>query len=195
MLKYCVNTTKALKRLRADQDDVLCVGHLGQQIVEHVSDGARFGLDVTYSFDGEQLLGTGGALRAAAPQLGPLFWVIYGDSYLDFDYQAALEHFLRRSEPALMTVFRNQDRWDRSNVLFDQGRVIRYDKRQPSPRCAGTNLNAYDRIAANLKEIVNNSNRLTSKHLFPYLHQLVLYLEDRSHVGFFLRVPGYGWRW
>ena len=62
---------------------VLCVGHLGEKIKEFAGDGANFGLQVAYSFDGDRLLGTGGALRHALPLLGEAFFVLYGDSYLD----------------------------------------------------------------------------------------------------------------
>lgn len=112
---------------------VLCVGHFGAQIVAHVGDGERFGMQVRYSFDGERLLGTGGALRRAMPLLGSLCLVLYGDAYLDIDYGAILDHFQARPEPALMTVFRNAGRWDRSNVVFRDGKVARYDKRRPDP--------------------------------------------------------------
>src|ERR1700693_3124601 len=64
---------------------VICVGHLGDMIRAFVDDGARFGLDVAYSFDGSMLLGTGGALRQALPLLEEPFYVLYGDSYLDID--------------------------------------------------------------------------------------------------------------
>jgi len=122
----------ALLHRRGLRRVVLCLGHLGQQVVEHVGDGSRFGLEVVFSFDGERPLGTGGALRQAAPVLGPLYWVLYGDSYLDFDYDAALKHFLGRREPAMMTVFLNRGRWDESNVVYSDGRVLCYDKRRPS---------------------------------------------------------------
>lgn len=47
---------------------VPCVGHLGETVKTFVGDGHKFGVEVLYSFDGEQLLGTGGtAARAAAP--------------------------------------------------------------------------------------------------------------------------------
>ena len=62
---------------------VLCVGHLGDKIRDAIGDGRRFGLEVSYSFDGDTLLGTGGALRQALPLLGKCFFVLYGDSYLD----------------------------------------------------------------------------------------------------------------
>jgi len=112
---------------------VLCVGHLGEQIERHVGDGAAHGLDVRYSHDGDRLLGTGGALRRAGPLLGEVFWVTYGDTLLDFDYGATLAEFLRGDALGLMTVLRNGNRWDRSNVLFLDGKIVRYDKLNPTP--------------------------------------------------------------
>jgi NDP-sugar pyrophosphorylase family protein len=111
---------------------VLCLGHLGEQVAAHVGDGSRYGLEVGYSFDGPRPLGTAGALRQAARQLGDAFWVLYGDSYLDFDYAAALEAFERSRLPALMVTYRNDGRWERSNVLYREGRIVVYDKRRQS---------------------------------------------------------------
>jgi NDP-sugar pyrophosphorylase family protein len=108
---------------------VLCVGFLGEMIEAHIGDGARFGLKVAYSFDGERLLGTGGALRRALPMLGEEFFVLYGDSYLDIAYAPVQAAYRQSGLPALMTVFRNEGRWDTSNVLFDGKHVVRHDKR------------------------------------------------------------------
>lgn len=116
---------------------VLCLGHLGQLVQEHVGDGSRFGVCVSYSFDGDQLRGTGGALLAAAPLLGDQpddpFWVMYGDSYMDIDYRAVLESFARSGADGLMTVLRNDDRWDKSNAVFRDGKLLRYDKKTRTP--------------------------------------------------------------
>ena len=112
---------------------VLCVGHLGEMIRDFVGDGRQFGLDVVYSFDGEHLMGTGGALRRALPLLGSEFFVLYGDSYLDIAYPPALLSFRRSRAAALMLVFRNEGRWDTSNVQFDGARVVRYGKRDLAP--------------------------------------------------------------
>jgi N-acetyl-alpha-D-muramate 1-phosphate uridylyltransferase len=109
---------------------VLCLGHLGAQIESHLGDGRRFGLRIDYSHDGDQLAGTGGALRRAADLLGETFWVLYGDSYMDIHYAEVLAEFAARpANLALMTVLRNDDRWDRSNAAFESGRVMRYNKR------------------------------------------------------------------
>jgi NDP-sugar pyrophosphorylase family protein len=123
----------ALLRQHGFRRVVLCVGHLGHMIEEHVGDGSAIGLEVSYSHDGERLMGTGGALRRALPLLGELFWVVYGDSYLDFDYRAALESFGRSGVLGLMTVLRNDDHWDTSNVVFRDGRLVLYDKRRRTP--------------------------------------------------------------
>jgi N-acetyl-alpha-D-muramate 1-phosphate uridylyltransferase len=112
---------------------VMCLGHLGEQVVDHVGDGSRFGLSVDYSFDGPQLLGTGGALRRSLPLLGELFFVIYGDSYLDTDYGPVAESFIRSGKPGLMTVFHNRGRWDTSNVLFRNNKIICYSKTRIGP--------------------------------------------------------------
>jgi MurNAc alpha-1-phosphate uridylyltransferase len=108
---------------------VFCTGYLGEQIEAYVGDGSRFGLQVTYSREGDHLLGTGGALKLAAPLLDETFWVMYGDTYLDVDFGAILQAFRDSSARGLMTVFRNENRLDRSNVVFRDGRLLAYDKR------------------------------------------------------------------
>ena len=119
----------ALLRREGVERVVLCVGFLGEMVEAHIGDGARFGLKVAYSFDGERLLGTGGALRRALPMLGENFFVLYGDSYLDIAYAPVQAAYRASGLPALMTVFRNEGRWDTSNVVFDGKHVVRHDKR------------------------------------------------------------------
>jgi NDP-sugar pyrophosphorylase family protein len=112
---------------------VICSGYLGEMIEDFVGDGSTFGLSVAYSPDGPILLGTGGALTKARPLLGDRFMVIYGDSWLDTDYEAIVRSFDASGKSALMTVFRNEDAWDASNVEFDGTAIRRYDKRNKSP--------------------------------------------------------------
>lgn len=118
-------------RLLAEQgirDIVICCGHLGDQIESFAGNGSRFGCRISYSQDGEKLLGTGGALRRALPLLGESFFVMYGDSYLIADPSHAWRAFLSEGKPALMTVFRNDGQWDASNVEMQDNAVLRYDK-------------------------------------------------------------------
>ncbi len=113
---------------------VLCVGYLGEQIVEQYGDGAKWGVEIQYSFDGEKLLGTAGALIRALPKLGDTFYVLYGDSYLPVDYQAVGRAFLGSGQLGLMTVFENHEVYDASNVWFEAGRIKLYSKTEKPPQ-------------------------------------------------------------
>lgn len=113
---------------------VLCVGYLGQQIVDLYGDGAKWGVQIDYAFDGPKLLGTGGALIAALPKLGDAFYVLYGDSYLPIDYRAVGDFFLRSGQLGLMTVYENHGRYDTSNVWFEGGTIRVYDKKNKVPQ-------------------------------------------------------------
>jgi NDP-sugar pyrophosphorylase family protein len=110
---------------------VLCVGHLGEQIRDAVDAAPMPGLTVSCSFDGSELLGTAGALKQALPLLGEEFFVLNGDSYLRCSLPEVQAAYWTAGRPALMTVLRNDNRWDRSNVLFRDGRLLAYDKRAP----------------------------------------------------------------
>lgn len=112
------------------EEVVLCVGHLGVEVRRALGDGSGYGLRLRYVEDGERLLGTAGALRKALDELDETFLVTYGDSYLPFDYTAPLLDL--RAHPSAagtMAVYRNEDRYDLSNVSLDGELVARYDKR------------------------------------------------------------------
>jgi NDP-sugar pyrophosphorylase family protein len=112
---------------------VFCVGFRGEMIREALGDGRRWSLSIRYAFDGEPLLGTGGALKRALPVIGEPFFVLYGDSLLTCDLRAVERAFLASRRAGLMTVLRNDDRWDRSNALFENGRLLKYDKTHQTP--------------------------------------------------------------
>jgi NDP-sugar pyrophosphorylase family protein len=110
---------------------VLCVGYLGERIEEHVGH-ERFGVRISYSYDAPGLDGTLGALRRARRLLPDRFLVLYGDTYLRVDYRAVAREWRASGLPAVMTVLRNEGRWDTSNVRYESGRVLAYDKASPT---------------------------------------------------------------
>jgi NDP-sugar pyrophosphorylase family protein len=114
-------------------DVVFCVGYLGEMVEQTLGDGSRYGVSIQYSYDGDTLCGTGGALIRALPLLGDAFLILYGDSYLDCDYAAVARTFVESGKLGLMAVIRNEGRWDKSNVLFEDGRIVRYDKKNRTP--------------------------------------------------------------
>lgn len=113
---------------------VLCIGQHGDRIREYAGDGARYGVAVDYSPDGPVLRGTAGAIRNALPLLGDAFFVLYGDSYLPCSYRDVEQAFWAAGQPGLMTVYRNEGRWDSSNVEFAEGRILAYDKKSRTER-------------------------------------------------------------
>ncbi len=113
---------------------VLCVGYLGEKVVELYGDGSKWGVHIEYAFDGPKLLGTGGALIQALPKLGDAFYVLYGDSYLPVDYQAVGRFFLGSGKLGLMTVYENAELYDASNVRFEAGAIRVYDKKHRVPQ-------------------------------------------------------------
>ncbi|HLH12706.1 MAG TPA: sugar phosphate nucleotidyltransferase [Methylovirgula sp.] len=115
------------------KDVKLLVGHCWEQIADFVGDGSRFGLRVDYIPDGPKLLGTGGSIRRALDRLGPEFLVIYGDSWLDSSYGPIVSAFRASGQPALMCVFHNENRWDKSNIVFENGLIRCYSKKLRLP--------------------------------------------------------------
>lgn len=121
-------------RLLASQgvrEVVYVIGHRGDQIRASLGKGGAFGVDLAYVDEGDELHGTAGALRIALDRgaLAEVVAVLYGDSYLPIDLGPVWQAFEESDRPALMTVLRNDDRWDRSNAVFAAGSVTLYDKR------------------------------------------------------------------
>jgi NDP-sugar pyrophosphorylase family protein len=134
---------------------VLAVGYLGEQIQDRYGDGSELGIRIDYSFDGPVLLGTAGAIRKSIQLLPERFFVVHGDSYLTCDYRAVETSFRESNLPGLMTVYRNDGMYDRSNVEYDGRKILRYTKRDltPSMRYIDYGLGAFHRsVFADLPE-------------------------------------------
>ena len=116
------------------QNIVLCIGHLGHMIEYLIGDGKALGLNIQYSLDGDKLLGTGGAIKKALPLLSKDFFVLYGDSFLPIDYKDVEEAYVSSKKNALISVIKNNNQWDKSNVEFASGTLIEYNKHHPNER-------------------------------------------------------------
>ena len=119
-------------RARGIRCAVLCIGFLGEMIQREFGSEAC-GIKLEYSFDGDKLLGTGGAIKRAIPKLGEEFFVLYGDSYLPIQYAPIAEFFHRSSKLGLMTVYRNEGNYDTSNIVFRAGEIAVYSKKAKLP--------------------------------------------------------------
>ena len=81
-------TADSLGNLLADarvETVVINLGWLGEQIAEQIGSGQKFGLQVVYSPEYDNILDTGGGIKRALPLIGNVpFWVINADIYTDF---------------------------------------------------------------------------------------------------------------
>jgi NDP-sugar pyrophosphorylase family protein len=109
---------------------IYSIGHQGGMIRRYWAEEPSPVPSLRYVDEGERLLGTAGALRLAHGQgvLDESFFVIYGDSFLPVEFAPIWTAFHASGQPALMTVLRNEGRWDRSNVIYQPGQVMLYDK-------------------------------------------------------------------
>ena len=163
---------------------VMCVGFKGEQIEDYFGTGDKFNLKIQYSYDGKKLLGTGGAIKKALPFLGPSFFVMYGDSYLNANYQSIYDYFLEskfsgRSESifGLMTVYKNNNQYDNSNIEFRKGLIKKYDK-----IVRGKNMQYIDWGLSILTDkafgLMGNKNKFKLDEIFSKL------IETKQIVGF-----------
>lgn len=152
-------------------DVVLCVGYRGEAIRQRIGSDL-FGLRIAYSFDGPELDGTLGAIRRARGKLGERFLVLYGDTYLRVDYVAAAAAWRASGLPAMMCVLRNEGRWEASNALYADGRVLAHDKREPRADMrwidyglGGLEQAALDRVPAETTDLCELYGELASEGL------------------------------
>ena len=154
---------------------VICVGHLGEMIESRIGT-ERFGVRIAYSHDSPGLDGTLGAIRRALPLLPGRFLVLYGDTYLRIDYQSVSRAWCASGLLALMVVLRNEGRWERSNALYENDRVVAYEKQSPRSDMAwidyglgGLTAAAFDRVGDDEGELaVLYSALARSGQLFGY---------------------------
>ncbi len=163
---------------------ILCIGYLGDLIRSYVKDGKQFGLSVAYSDDGKKLLGTAGALYKATSLLDENFFVLYGDSYLPIDYRKIQNFFQRQAKPALMTVFKNNDRGDTSNIEFIYNKIIKYDKKNKTVNMSHIDygLSVFKKNIffstgkfndlSNLYQMLLTENRLASYEVFQNFYEI-----------------------
>jgi NDP-sugar pyrophosphorylase family protein len=176
---------------------VLCVGHLGEQIEAYFQENperAR-GMDIAYSYDGPERLGTAGALRKALPLLSDPFLTLYGDSWLQIDYQAFLQSYKKfpGQASALMSVIRARAGHERSNVWLNPatGFVGAYNKRNPLPEMEHVDYG----VSLYRKEIFSRANLAQVEDLGDIQSELaasgellawetdIPYQEIGSHLG------------
>lgn len=173
--------THQIELLRKNKitDILLCVGIFSDQIMNYYGNGKDFGVSIRYSIENpNNLLGTGGALKKAEKFLDNEFMVMYGDSYLPIDFTSIISAFHKSKKIGLMTVFRNQDQFDKSNVDVKNELVIRYDK-------TGEN-NELQYIDYGLLVLKKELLTITPDDKFTDLENLIKSLVEKKELSSFI---------
>jgi NDP-sugar pyrophosphorylase family protein len=159
---------------------VICDGHLGEKIEGYLGDGTKYGLNLKYSRE-ERQLGTAGALKNAEKLLDDVFITIYGDSYLSLDFGSVYSYFMARDKLAMMTVYKNFDRHDKSNASISEGMVTGYSKDGRSGDMVYIDYGAHV-FRKEALELVPDDRYFLLEDLFPALisRQQLLAYEVRS---------------
>lgn len=154
---------------------VLCVGYLGDKIEERIG-YVQDGVTISYSYDSKDLDGTLGAIRRARPLLGGHFLILYGDTYLQIDYGAFANAWLQSDRLGAMSVLRNNNNLDKSNVIYRDGEIVLYDKSSPLAEMqwidyglGGLHESALDLVGPEINDLAYLYNQLSLQHqLFGY---------------------------
>ena len=110
----------------------LSIGYLGHKVKKFV-ESIETSINIIIVDEGRNLLGTGGAAKKSYKIInGPAF-LTYGDTFLDVSYKDVYEKYQHTKNP-LMTIFKNNKKYDTSNVLLKDGKIL-YKKNNPQHDC------------------------------------------------------------
>ena len=176
-----------------------CLGFLGEQVEKVVKESEYFKrLSISFSYDGEKLLGTGGTIKKIITELPEYFFITYGDSYLDIDYfdlQITFES-IKSNYSSLMAVYKNINLFDKSNVIFENDSIINYSKIKKDSRMnhidygvgilSNKSMDEYDKNIildlADVYEKLSFKNELFGYEVFHRFHEIGSFqgIEDLS---------------
>jgi MurNAc alpha-1-phosphate uridylyltransferase len=103
---------------------VINLSWLGTQIREHLGDGSRFGVSISYSDEGPEPLETGGGIVRALPMLGPApFVVVNGDIWTDYSCAGLMSRLTERDLAHLVLV-PNPEQHPGGDFVLSDGRIL-----------------------------------------------------------------------
>ena len=101
-------------------DIILVIGYRGDVIRNYFGDGQRFGVNITY-FTEETPLGTAGAIAELKDRLEENFFLVFGDLFIDIDYQRFMKFHLDHEALITLFVHPNSHPFDSDIVIADPG--------------------------------------------------------------------------
>jgi NDP-sugar pyrophosphorylase family protein len=110
------------------------------ELITDLLKNSNFPIDITYTIEPPDLLGTGGALLNAIDELDEEFFLTYGDSFLLADFNSINWQIVKSGLSNSMCVTEAVDQENALNVYCSDDRVRRYSK---DPKDSGNNALDY----------------------------------------------------
>lgn len=157
------------------QEVVLCIGHLGEMIIEAFGHTYR-GLTIQYSCESTPL-GTGGALRHAFSLIHcESVLAMNGDSYCDIDLRFYIDWHFKKKYSASLVLVKVEDTSRYGSVKVDKdGRVLSFKEKEPDTQPEWINGGIYILRKSLLASIPAQTEFSLERGLFPELAQKGLY--------------------
>ncbi len=165
-------------------DVLILIGYKGNVIRDYFGDGSQWGLNITYHQSPENYE-TGTRLVAARALLSPLFLLLYADNLWPIPFDAMCAAFRAAGTRAMLTVYRNDDHYSRSNCTMNNGLVSLYNKSRTAPDLTHVDI-GFLFIERDVIDGLPKENHNLEAVLYPQLaaaHQLAAFETEHRYYS------------
>ena len=172
---------------------LLLLGYRAEVIEQHFEDGRRWGVRIEYSVTPVEDE-TGRRLRDAASRLDDCFLLMYCDNYWPMQMDRMWRRFVGVDAPAMVTVYRNADRYTTDCVRVDEdGYVTVYDKSRTTLGLQGVEI-GYAIVIRPVLGLLSSENISFEAAVYPTLaarRELLAFVTEHRYysIGSPQRLP------
>jgi len=140
---------------------IFCVGHLGHIVEEYFGDGKRFGVNILYSYEKNELLGTAGAIKNAEPLINDPFLVANGDTYLDVDFRKLIKFHESHNFPFTIVITDASHPKTQELVELNGNEIVKIHKRNTPEH--------ENHLRFTYRPLVNGGSYVMNKEILQYI--------------------------
>ena len=116
-------------KLLGFRDVYLLLHSNSEQVIKYIKNNNLYkDFNIECLMDGENAMGTGGAIIKNLDFLPDIFWVMYGDTLLNWNVNKSEKKFLESNKKSLMTVIHKDKVDETPNILLKDGKLLSYSK-------------------------------------------------------------------
>jgi NDP-sugar pyrophosphorylase family protein len=153
---------------------IICAGHLSTVIKDFLKN-KKFRFKLIFINDGKKLLGTGGAIKKIYNKLNNFFFVTYGDTILEINYDIFWNYFLRSSKNNIMSIKKNSSKFEKSNVRLINNKIFYKKSKSPDKKaryidygCCILDKSSFKKVRKKIFDLGDIFTDLCNKNLIDY---------------------------